>query len=154
MVKQKDILREINIILVKAFPKYAVYINNCPKDFERPSFLLELVRMSQRDVSRNTFEKTVYFTITCFTTIDERYHSDAEDIIELQENVLQLFAQGYVKVGDRAIKVQGSTGGIDTDRAYIDLQLEYFDNRTDEEDNTPLITSVYTKIRRDNNETT
>ena len=154
MVNQKELFRSINRILVDPFPDYTVYINACPKEFDRPSFLLELVRISQRDANRKTVEKTAYFTITCFYTVDNRYQSDIENLIDLQENVLQLFAKGYVTVGDRAIKVTGSTGGLDIDRAYIDLQFEYFDDRTDEEDKTPLITSVSTKIRRNNNEAT
>ncbi|WP_029502495.1 phage tail terminator family protein [Lachnoclostridium phytofermentans] len=155
MVKQVEILRSINRILADSFPNYTVHINTCPEKFTRPAFLLELVRSSQTDANRTTVDKTVYYTITCFTTVDNRYKSDAEELIDLQEKVLQLFTtQGYVTVGDRAIKVSGSTGGLDIDRAYIDLQFEYFDNRTDEEDSTPLITSVYTKIRRNNNEAT
>ncbi len=138
-------------MLADVYKEYTVYVQECPKDFNRPSFLLEFVKLSQRDANRITVEKTVYFTITCFTEIDKHYRSDREKLASLQENVLQLFAKGYVAVGDRAVKVQGSNGGMETDRAYIDLQFEYFDNRTDEEDDTPLIASVTTKIKEEFN---
>ena len=146
MIKQIEILTEINRLLVSSFQEYAVYINACPKDFIRPSFLLEFVRLSRTDANFSTVEKTAYYTITCFTPVDNYYQSNAEDLINLQDGVMQLFLQGYINVGDRAIKVKSSTGGMDIDRAYIDLQFEYFDNRTDEEDETPLITSVTTRI--------
>ncbi len=146
MVKQNEILLAINLLLVAAYPEYTVYIQECPKNFDRPSFKIENVRISQIDVCRSTVEKTVYYTITCFATTDDYYRTNPEELTDLQDTILQKFLPGYVTVGDRAIKVKGSTGGTDTDRAYIDLQFEYFDNRTDEVDQTPLITSVTTNI--------
>jgi hypothetical protein len=147
MVKQKDILQAINRMLIAVYPDYTIYIQDCPKDFDRPSFMIEFVRTNQIDVSRTTIEKTVYYTITCFTIIDEYYRSDPEELADLQETILQKLLIGYLLVGDRALKVKASTGGLDPDRAYIDLQLEYYDNRTDEADQTPLATSVTTKIQ-------
>lgn len=147
MIKAKDILTAINVIIAEKYPGYPVYPQACPKDFVRPSFLLEYVRTSRRDANRNTLEKTVYFTITCFVQVDKHFRSDMDKLADLQEDIMQLFAGGYVSIGNRAIKVQSSTGGIDFDRAYIDLQFEYFDNRTDAEDNTPLVESVQTEIQ-------
>ncbi len=147
MTRQTDILTAINRLLVERFPDYTVYVQDCPKDFKRPSFLLEFIRLSQVDANRITVEKTIYYTITCFVPVDKRYCSDTEELIDLQEDVLQIFSQGFIKVGDRAIKVQGSTGGMSKNETYIDLQFEFFDNRTDEEDKHPLITSVTTNIK-------
>jgi hypothetical protein len=149
MVKQSAILTAINRLIVEAFPYNTVYIQGCPKDFNRPSFMLEYIRLSQRDATRKAIEKTVYFTITCFTPVDKYYRSDMDELANLQEETLQLFSSGYITVGDRALKVQGSTGGMDTDRAYIDLQFEFFDNRTDAEDQTPLMSSVTTRIQEE-----
>lgn len=144
MVRQTDILTAINKILVAAYPTYTVYVNNCHKDFVRPSFLLEIIKISQVDICRTSIEKTVYFTITCFTKVDKYYNSDQEELADLQDNIINQFNTGYVVVGDRAIKVKASTGGMDTDRSYIDLQFEFVDNRNDEDDTTPLIESVTT----------
>jgi hypothetical protein len=147
MVKPSDIATAINNRIAAAFPGYMVYPQRCPKDFVRPSFLLEYVRTSKRDANRSTVEKTVYFTITCFETIDKYYRQDPDKLAELQEAVLELFSCGHVPVGDRAIKVQSSTGGMDFDRAYVDLQCQYFDERTDAEDTTPLMQSVITNLQ-------
>lgn len=146
MIKQNDIITAINIVLVASYPDYKVYVQRCPKDFKRPSFLLENVRTSRRDINRTTVEKTVYFKITCFINVDEYYRSDTDALSEIQEAVMQLFSVGHVIVGDRAIKVQSSTGGNEYDRAYVDLQFEYFDNRTDAADTMPLVASVKTNL--------
>lgn len=149
MVKINDIFNGINLMLISysSFSNYTVYIQRCTKDFDRPSFLIEYIKTSKRDVNRNTVEKTSYFTITGFEKTDKYYRSDQNELINIQENVLELFSSGYVLVGDRSIKVKSSTGGLDLDRAYIDLQFEFFDNRTDAEDTTPLITSVTTNLQ-------
>ena len=146
MVKQNDIFTAINKLLVALYPNYTVYIQECEKDFDRPSFMIELMRISQIDVCRASVEKTVYCTITCFSTTDDYYRSNPEELTNLQDTILQKLQIGYLKVGDRAIKVKASAGGTDPDRAYIDLQFEYFDNRTDEAEQAPLTTSVTTKI--------
>ncbi len=147
MVKQKDILTAINQILVNLYPEYAVYIQKCKKDFEPKSFKLEFVRMSKIDNSYKTVQKTVYYTITCFASKDDYYLTNPEELIDVQETILQELQIGFITVGKRAIKVSGSSGGIDIDRAYIDLQLEFIDNRTDKEDDIPLAESVITRIQ-------
>lgn len=133
MVKTNDIMTAINEKIVESFP-YTVYVQRCPKDFVRPSFWIQHIRTSRRDVNRSTVEKTVYFTITCFTPLDEHFAVDPEELIELQEAIIQLFSAGYLNVGDRAIKIKSSSGGIDIDRAYVDLQFEFYDDRFDETD--------------------
>jgi hypothetical protein len=147
MVKRIEILTAINRLLKEKYPSFTVYIQACPIGFVRPSFLLEFVKHSQRDVSRLSIEKTVYFTITYYPTVDEYSQSEPEEMVCMQESILEIFAQGYVPVGDRAIKVQSSTGGMKEHEAYIDLQFEYFDNRTDVCEHEPLITSVTTRIQ-------
>ena len=106
--------------------------------------MLEYVKPSRRDINRTTVEKTVYFKITCFIKVDDYYRSDTDLLADIQENVSQLFYSGYVTVGDRAIKVKSSTGGFDTDRAYVDLQFEFFDDRTNETNTTPLMGVIKT----------
>lgn len=147
MVKQDDILTAINCLLVKTYPSFTVYIQSCPKDFLRPSFLLEIIKSSQVDLCRTSIEKTVYFKITCFTGADQYYRSNPEELASMQECILQFFSQGYITVGERAIKVKEYTGTMEADKSFIELQLEYVDNRTDEEDQTPIAASVTTKIQ-------
>lgn len=147
MVRQADIVTAINTLLVKAYPGFTVYTQSCPKDFKRPSFLIEIIKSSQVDLCRTSIEKTVYFKITCFAQVDQYYRSDPEELAGIQQRVLELFGQGYVTVGERALKVKECTGTMETDRSYIELQLEFVDNRTDEEDQTPIASSVTTKIQ-------
>jgi hypothetical protein len=147
MIRQTDIFTAINRMLVDVYPERIVYPKEPAKDFNRSSFFIEFVRISSKDVSRTTVEKTVYFTITCFVPPDKNKAYDREELASIQDNILQELQKGYINVCDRALHIKASSGGMDTDRAYIDLQFEYFDNRTDEVDQTPIATSVTTRIQ-------
>jgi len=149
MVKIKDIFIAINKRLVEAYPSYTVYAKYNPKDFKRPSFLLEFIRNSQIDICRTSVEKTVYFTITCFTKVDKYNYADPEELAELQEGVMQLFNEGYVTVGDRAIKVKSSAGCMDDDCAYVDLQFEFTDNRANKTEGTPIMAEINSRMEVD-----
>ncbi len=100
-------------------------------------------------MSRTTVERTAYFTITCFSPADSYYRFNPEELADMQDGIFQIFSRGYLEVGDRFMKALSSVGGMESDRAYIDLQIEYFDNRTEEEAQEPLIASVKTRIQEE-----
>ena len=147
MVKQSELFRAVNVMLIELYPEHMVYIQECKKDFCPKSFLIELVRVSTRDICRMSVEKTIYYTITCFSTKDEYYRTNPEELAEIQEKILEYLQIGYLRVGNRAIKVKASSGGMEKSRAYIDLQFEFTDDRADANAAEPLITSVTNNIR-------
>lgn len=149
MIGSINILDEINRLLVQKYPEHTVYIDLCPKNFDRPCFLIELVNIQQRPINAKTIQETDYFTITCFDITDDYSHSDTINLLMIQQGVLEIFRKGYISVDDRAIDVIASSGGRNFDQAYIDLQFEYFDDRSDAIDNTPLINKVYTTVKEE-----
>jgi hypothetical protein len=147
MITEKDILTAINQLLVEKYPGAAVYINLCPENFIRPGFYIEHVSTSSRDKSCKTIEQTVYYTITCFIETDSHYNVDAENLMERQTEVLNLFRKGYVTVGGRAVKVKASNSGFNNGEAYVELQFEYCDDRSDSTDDTELMRTISTKVK-------
>ncbi len=147
MVTARDVMAGIQAAIASKFPAYSIYLQVCPKNITRPSFMIQYIKTNQRDVCRYTVEKTVDYKVTGFPAVNEFYCSDPNELSTLQEDTMQLFSNGFVSIGDRAIKVKSSTGGMDPDRVYLDLQFEYFDDRTDAEDSKPFITSVTTNIQ-------
>lgn len=145
MIQTEQIRDEITRLLAGIKPE-AIYINLCPKDFKRPSYWLETVRVETADVNFSTVKVNAYFMITCFVKLDVRGNVDTKDLTKVQEDVTGLFRDGYIKVADRALTVKASTAGYDTDRSYIDLQFEYFDDRSDDTDDTPTADNVETNM--------
>ena len=154
MVKSNDIFTEINKLLVKAYPSTAVYINLCPKKFVRPSFLIESVKMSKSDVNFSTVQFIRDYKITCFTQTDEYHNTDAEALMIVQDIVIGLFNDGYITVGDRKIKCKSSSGGMEAGAAFVDVQFEYYDDRSEAVDNTSLMGTITTKIQEGQHGTT
>lgn len=150
MIKTTDLYNSINAVLVVLYPSRIVYTpERQPKDFKRPSFLIEHIKSSRIDINRTTVQKTDYFTITAFESVDKYNRADVLKLIDIQDTLLNGFGVGYVTVGDRAIKVKSSSGGTDTDAVYIDLQFEYFDDRFEppKTETEELIQSVTTTIK-------
>lgn len=146
MVTTRQIMDAINALLVKQLNAECVYINRCPEDFERPSHLIEAVTGGSSSANRRTVDQTSFFTITNFEAVDEFGNCDDGALMEIQDKVMNLFRPGYLLVGDRALKVAASTGGSDFDRSYVDLQLEFFDDRGEPEETAPIVENVETNI--------
>lgn len=149
MIKTTDLYNSINRVIVELYPSVIVYTpERIPKDFNRPSFLIEHIKNSRVDINRTTVQKTDYFTITAYENVDKYNRADVLKLINIQDTLLNEFGVGYVTVDDRAIKVKSSSGGTDTDAVYIDLQFEYFDDRYKQKTETEeLIQSVITTIK-------
>ncbi len=144
MVTSNDIITKINQLIAANFAGNPVYINLCPKDFSRPSFLIECAKMSRQPVSRTTVSVTVDFMLTCFIAVDNYYHTDTAALLTVQNTVMDLFRKGYINVGDRAIKVKADSEEINFECSRISLKFEYFDDRSDAEDTTLLMGEVTT----------
>lgn len=140
---------EINRLLVEKYPDYTVYIDLCPKHFERPSFLIELVTIRQRPINAKTIQETAYFSITCFDVTNDYSHSSTTNLLTVQQGVLDIFRAGYISVDGRALEVKASSGGRNFDQAYIDLQFEYFEDRSQVKDDMPLLKNVYMNVKEE-----
>ncbi len=116
---------EINRLIVSIYPEPTVYIDLVPKDFDRPSFLLQLIRVTQEPANAKTLTERAYYTITCFGSTDVYHHSNSVELLEIQQNIMNLFRSGYLQMENRAVEVKASNGGRDFDKAYVDLQFEY-----------------------------
>lgn len=148
MITTGQIRDAINQLLVDKLKAKTVYINRCPKDFERPSFWLETVRSDTAAINFCTVKVTAYFSVTCFIKMDDYGNSDNVELTNVQDSVVSLFSDGYMKVGDRALKVKANTAGYDNDRSYVDLQFEFFDDRSDAADNTPLMDDLNIELKK------
>lgn len=108
------------------------YIQRCPANFIRPSYYIDAVRETVRSDNKRLVRVTSFFTITCFPPlVGNQEYCTLESLNEFQSKAMAVFRSGYLRVGDRAIPVQSSSGGITDDRVYVELQAEYYDDRTD-----------------------
>lgn len=149
MIKPNDIIDAINRKLVEAFPDHTVYVNRCPVDCERPSFWIEYIRSQRTNVNFCTVLVEPVFSVQCFIDVDAYGNSDELELTDVQDKVIELFGDGYIRVGDRALTIYATPGGVDPDRSYVDLELEYFDDRALPAITEPDMQDVHVKIKEE-----
>jgi hypothetical protein len=151
LIKAKDIIDEIHTLVIAKFPSYQGYINVCPPAFQRPAYLIRCTKFEKTDKNRSTIGVTGIFSVTVFSAVDGNGISDAGELLEAQNTIADIFRSGYIAVGIRRIKVKSTAGTVDASSSIVDLQFEFFDDRTDKTDNNDPIGVVNTNIfiRRD-----
>lgn len=142
MTKMGDILDAVNEKLVKGFPERTVYVNFCPDNFIRPCFLIEFTSSKQSAASYYINEVSVFITITCFEETDEYSVSSQEELIRIQGEVLSLFGDGVLAVGDRFLDIDTGAGGCDANCSFVDLQLKFFDDRSKTKENEVIMENL------------
>lgn len=142
-----EVMEAVNRMAIEAVPELAeVYIDLRPKNFRRPSLLIEAVTTDTVDAAAGLVMVTESITLTLYDVTDEYSRTGTDSLLTMQEKLLGVFRRGYLRVGDRAPKVQASTGGRDQDKAYIDMQISYFEVKNDVADSTPMMESIHTEL--------
>lgn len=127
MIMPADITAALREALKAAFPGEPVYEDVTPRDFARPSNLLELTGITL-EAGYGCGAAALRFTylITTFSQVDE-VHDSHLPLLDLRAmTVLAAFGAGYVKVGDRAPKVEklkADTSNYDSAAVTLELSL-------------------------------
>lgn len=149
MIKMNDIVDAVNLLFLEKFPTAKAYVNRCPKDFKRPSYFLQLTGVSRDDVSRKTVAVAVDLMITYFVPTDSRYIVDSEALREAQDGMLEVFAPGFIRVNDRALKLQAAEGETSLSDTTITVRVDYYDERGVTTIVLPTASAVKTTINQE-----
>ncbi len=149
MIMPSQIADAINEMLAEKYPKITVYINSCPKEFSRPSFCVKTVKAMERPANRNAVKIRARFNVTYFAAADQNGNINFGQLVEIQAGIMSIFRKGYVKVGDRKITVMTKKRDIDADSSCVDLRFDYFDERSDVEDNVPFMGEVNFELNKE-----
>ena len=126
MITPNDILEAIAAKIREKFPGEELYLEYIPQKFQRPSNLVVLESCAG-DVGWGTaaVELRPVYSITTFVPVDEYHHSHLAALHLRQMVLTGLFLPGYLRVGDRAPKVQqlNLEGNYDSDSLRVRFQL-------------------------------
>lgn len=128
-MKPGEILNALNVLLVQEWPERMCYINFLPKNFMRPSFLIEQVRETRTDSARHTQEIRMELTVTCFCGVDTYRYADQMELLNTQAKTLDLLSVGKLHAGGRAVTITASAGGSNLGEAYVDVTVSYCEDR-------------------------
>lgn len=152
MITPVQIKAAAKALLEEAFPGEPVYLDLTPRDFRRPCNLLEVVKteLDPQGLGRGTVGLRWQLKITTFCQVDEVHDSHLPTLDLRAMLLLGAFAQGYVKVENRAPKVTACTADTSLyDCAEVTLILALAVDRADfaPEELLPLMEQLTLKIK-------
>lgn len=109
VILPEDISLAIQTRLNEVFLGETVYIDLAPRNFKRPSNLIELDKLSLDPLSHglSAIDLLYHYKISTFSTVDEVHVSHLPVLNLRAMMVAGAFAAGFLRVKDRALKITG-----------------------------------------------
>ncbi len=134
MIQISDITAAIAAQVAKSFPGEKIYTDLAPRDFERPSNMVELAGIGMDPLSYGPggVDFLFKYKISTFSKVDE-VHASHLPVLDLRAMlVLGAFGSGFIRVKDRAPKVRSAEADTSFfDFALVTLTLALTMNRAD-----------------------
>jgi len=143
-----EILDAINLLLVERWPTRTVYVDVCPIDFERPSFWLAVEKHDLTDANRFLIRNDLQLRLTLFDELDDHYEASWYRLSQETDIVTDLLCR-VLEVGERHLKLQLKVLPRDPDRAYVQINTSWMDNRPglDTGASTPIADNYGLRVR-------
>ena len=147
-----EILDAINLLLVSKWPDRTVYVDVCPLDFNRLSFWLTVEKYDLTDGNRFLIRHDLQIRLTLYDELDEHYDASWYRLSQETDAVTELLIRGWM-VGHRHLKPLLKVLPRDPDRAYVQINLSWMDNRPglDTGASTPAADAYSVTVRGDIN---
>ncbi len=125
MVKANEILEGIRRQLLERWPERPVYDGKLPDSITEPAFGLTEEVIQILDGGPDCVEITASYGIVGLLSSE----SDRLALGELRWQLLELFADGLVPVGDRILNITKCTSSILEGRVSLEVGLTFYDDR-------------------------
>ena len=111
------------------FPGELIYENETPKNFVRPSSLLEMGKRTMTDLTAAQVNVTQEVQVTLFDEVDAYHNSQVQVLEERQLRLMEALAGGYLRVEDRALDISDVAGQVFLDYAEVTFTLTWAEDR-------------------------
>lgn len=145
MITAEQVKAAVYTLLREKFPSSDIYLDMLPAGFARPSFFLEQMDITVRDVNCNTIEEVSKLAVYCFVSLDDYGNSPENDLSLTCDAVRGLFRHGVIYVEDRAVRCT-VLSKKDADMVRVELTATYWEQRSEPE-TLPLMGGV--EIRKE-----
>lgn len=107
------------------FPANPIYIMQMPQGFKRPSFYVNLVGFSDRDLCKNGLRRKVIFDVVYFAGQDAKGIVNTVQQFTAYQRLIQIFQGQSLQVKDRYLKITGVDGSPRDAEVYLTISFEY-----------------------------
>jgi hypothetical protein len=118
----QTIIDSICDILKAQYTTTPIDITNQPEGFNRPSFFVEFIQETRKDMNYYAYEGAVSVQVTYFAPLDEYYNVDTEAQYSAYETILGLFPRS-IPVGDRYYYLDQIVGDMKGKEVMFTLDL-------------------------------
>lgn len=146
MLTYQDLIDGICAMMREIFPKMTAYIEECPKDFERPSYYLELKKWDCKPAARWLIECDVEFLLQCAAEHDEHDRPDKRQLTDMQARIMSKLSTGKLPVKDRQLNIGQTVKEAGPNVLSMTLALHYMDDTDEDRPEYQKMSSVETKI--------
>ena len=133
-LKLEDVLDALEREVSAIWPKCEIYRNVMPKNFERPSFYVELVEFTMKPEAGTpaSVSRIGKFRIVAFEKVDEYHNAQVSELDTKLDRLAGIFAKGYLPVCDRAPHAAIEKGQIlSTDAAELVVTFSWLEDLAD-----------------------
>jgi hypothetical protein len=120
-----NILEAICDHVKAAFPDYPIYIMQVPQGFKRPSFYVNLIGFSDRDLCMNGLRRQAAFEVVYFAQQDAKGITNPVTQLAVFEQLMQIFQVQSLPVQDRFLKITRVDGSTRDSEVYLTISFEY-----------------------------
>lgn len=120
-------------LTAERLPGLKAYHNLVRKNFERPSFLVEVGKQTMEGATRHTVERTAQAKVTFFEPVDDYHDSQIEKLNDRLTVAMECFSDGAIQVKDRYLDISNAAGEVFYDYAELTFILSWQDDREVEE---------------------
>ena len=108
-----------------AFPSSSIYIMQVPQGFKRPSFYVNLIGFSDRDLCQNALSRQAAFEVVYFAEQDAKGITNPVTQLAAFEQLMQIFQVQSLPVQDRYLKITRVDGSTRDNEVYLTVSFEY-----------------------------
>lgn len=94
--------------LSRLYPGEPVYLNDVPKNFERPSFFVAQRKREVKPLNFALNEVRLTMVVACFVPVNSYNDVDREELADRTDAVALLFGGGVLEAGDRHLLAQAA----------------------------------------------
>lgn len=129
-------------------PDWKLYENDLPRNFVRPCMFLELIRSASMPYSTTSTRESALLTVTLFPMRDEFGDMDRTAARETAGTLVRGLSGGLMMARDRALRIRSVSAVPDSDRVFLDVQLEWFEGREKSGETAEMMKKVNIDLRK------
>lgn len=148
-----DIIEAICDTIKYRFPDHPIYIMQMPQGFKKPSFYVNIIGFTDRDLNLNGIKRNMAIEIVYFANQNKQNVVDAVQQLTAFQTLLNIFHGQCITVKDRCPKISKVYSEIRQNEVCLSLNLDYtftpskFDDSTTEYE---LMQNLITKYQEVN----